>query len=193
MMSIDVATTPRFAARDDVFRRAQANAAVSVDTRFENLLDRHERRVRRLVFGMLGDADRLEDVLQEIFLKAYRGLPARFENDRVELAWLCRIAQRCCLNEIRRRDRRRESPGLPDDSRFASVEERDRSLLIASALRELRPRTRAVIVLVDLLGLDYEAAAKALRVPSGTVASRLHKARTELRAALLRAGVDVDA
>lgn len=181
-----------FPRRDEAFDRAQVVEALSGERRFEDLLDRHERRLRRVVFGMLADPNRVEDVLQEAFLKAYRALPTRFENDRVEAAWLYRIVHRCCLNELRSRRRRPESPGLPE-AKFASAEEGLDSLVVAHALGALQPAARAVVLLVDLIGLDYKTAAAALRVPAGTVASRLNKARSDLRAALLQAGVDVDA
>jgi RNA polymerase sigma-70 factor (ECF subfamily) len=179
--------------RDEAFERATAAEAIAADRRLQNLLDRYERRLRRVVFGMLGDPDRVDDVLQEAFLRAYRGLPAAFDNDRLEAAWLYRIVHRCCLNELRSRRRRPESPGIPDDSTFASHDHGLDSLVVAHALAELRPPARAVLLLVDVIGLDYETSAKALRIPAGTVASRLNKARAEMRAALRRAGVGDDA
>ena len=160
--------------------------ALSPRRRFENLLDRHEPRLRRVAFGMLGDPDRVDDVLQEAFLRAYRGLPSHFENDRAEAAWLYRIVHRCCLNELRSRRRRRETPGLFDEERFTAPEDAIQSLAVATALAELPPDARAVVLLVDVIGLDYETAAAALHLPRGTVASRLNGARARLRDALLR-------
>ena len=59
-------------------------------------------------------------------------------------------------------------------------------MTVAAALAELPPDARAVVLLVDLIGLDYETAASALRIPRGTVASRLNGARARLRTALLQ-------
>ena len=146
--------------RDAAYERAQAAEAVSRRRRFENLLERHEARLRRVAFGMLADPGRVDDVLQEAFIRAYRGLPDRFENDRQESAWLYRIVHRCCLNELRARRRRPEAPGLPEGLAAPAVRS-DESLAAAAALAELPPDTRAVVLLVDLVGLDYETAAAA--------------------------------
>jgi RNA polymerase sigma-70 factor (ECF subfamily) len=159
-----------------------AREALAPRRRFENLLDRHEARLRRVAYGMLGDPHRVDDVLQEAFLKAYRSLPDRFENERLEAAWLYRIVHRCCLDELRGRRRRREVVGIVE--RAAADADADASLVVAGALAQLSEQARAVVLLVDLIGLDYDAAALVLRVPRGTVASRLSAARAQLRKAL---------
>jgi RNA polymerase sigma factor (sigma-70 family) len=170
------------ARRDALHAARAAREAVSPRRRFENLLDRHESRLRRVAYGMLGDAHRVDDVLQEAFLKAYRSLPDRFENERLESAWLYRIVHRCCLDELRTRKRRREVAGVIE---LVSVDDdQDASLVVAGALAQLNPQSRAVVLLVDLIGLDYDTAALVLRVPRGTVASRLNVARGQLRKVL---------
>jgi RNA polymerase sigma-70 factor, ECF subfamily len=168
--------------RDALRAEREARDAVAPRRRFENLLDRHEARLRRVAFGMLGDPHRVDDVLQEAFLKAYRALPDRFENERLEAAWIYRIVHRCCLDELRRRKRRREVVGVLE--LVASEDEQDASLVVAGALARLAPDARAVVLLVDLIGLDYESAAAVLRVPRGTIAWRLHAARRALREVL---------
>jgi RNA polymerase sigma-70 factor, ECF subfamily len=167
--------------RDALHAARAAREALSPRRRFENLLDRHEARLRRVAFGMLGDAHRVDDVLQEAFLKAYRSLPDRFENERLEAAWLYRIVHRCCLDELRTRTRRREVTGVIE---LAVDDDQDASLVVAGALAQLSVQLRAVILLVDLIGLDYDTAALVLRVPRGTVASRLNVARARLREVL---------
>ena len=162
---------------DDVHARVRDLEAVSHRRRFESLLERHEARLRRVAFGMLGDSHRVDDVLQDAFVRAYRKLPARFESAQQESAWIYRIVHRTCLNELRSRRRRPESPGLPADVQASNED----SLAVAAALGELSVDARAVVLLVDLIGLDYETAASALRIPRGTVASRLNSARTKLK------------
>lgn len=164
----------------EAFRAArEAHEALSPRRRFENLLDRHEARLRRVAYGMLGDAHSVDDVLQDAFFKAYRALPDRFDNERAESAWLYRIVHRCCLDELRRRRRRREVAGVLE--LLAVDDDRDSSLVVAGALARLSERERAAILLVDLVGLDYDTAALVLGVPRGTVASRLSGARARLR------------
>jgi RNA polymerase sigma-70 factor (ECF subfamily) len=177
---------------DDAHARLRAVEAVSKRRRFETLLDRHEARLRRVAYGMLADSSRVDDVLQEALLRAYRKLPVRFETEQHEAAWLYRIVHRCCLNELRTRRRRPETLGVPDSAGAETDETVLASLAVATALAELPPDARAVVLLVDLIGLDYETAAAALRIPRGTVASRLSAARSLLRTAFAALEGDVD-
>jgi RNA polymerase sigma factor (sigma-70 family) len=135
--------------------------------------------LRRVAFGMLGDPHRVDDVPQETFLKAFLKLPRSFESDRQEAVWLYRVVHRCCLDELRRRRRRRETVGDPED--VAAGGELGASLAVTAALAALTPDARAVVLLVDLIGFDYDAAAETLGIPRGTVASRLNAARRRLR------------
>lgn len=168
---------------DDAHERLRALEAASKPRRFEMLLERHETRLRRVAYGMLGDPSRVDDVLQEALLRAYRKLPVRFETPQHEAAWLYRIVHRSCLNELRSARRRRETPGAyePAGASEAPDETTLASLAVAAALAQLAPDARAVVLLVDLIGLDYETAAETLGVPRGTVASRLNGAREALR------------
>src|SRR5689334_4985851 len=108
--------------------RERADAVSGVESqsgrrRFDDLLRRHHGMLRRVASGVLLDADVLDDVLQEAYLKAYRNLPRRFANEAHEAAWLSRIVYRCCLDELRRRKRRREQPSDAVDA--APAPERD--------------------------------------------------------------------
>lgn len=143
--------------------------------RFESILDRHHRRLRRVVAGMIGDASRVDDVLQEAYLKAYRRLPKRFANEAHEATWIYRVVYRCCLDELRRARRNRESP----QAEIHAVA--PMRLDVADALAELAPHDRAVLLLVDLLGFGYVEAASVLKIPRGTVASRLSIARQRFK------------
>jgi RNA polymerase sigma-70 factor, ECF subfamily len=169
---------------DDAHARLHALEGAAKPRRFERLLDRHESRLRRVAYGMLGDLARVDDVLQEALIRAYRKLPVTFESEQHEAAWLYRIVHRTCLNELRARKRRRETLGVPDDAARETDDASLASVAVAAALAELTPDARAVVLLVDLIGLDYETAAGVLHIPRGTVASRLNAARASLRAAL---------
>lgn len=139
---------------------------------------------------MLGAPESVDDVLQEAFVRAYRRLPGKFESERQEAAWLYKIVFRCCLNELRRRRRCPEIAGLPTERADNADGGPLSDIEIASALASLPIEQRAVVLLVDLTGFDYETTARVLHIPRGTVASRLNVARTRLRAALERGGID---
>ena len=164
--------------------REEAGRAVSTERtgrqRFEDLLHRHHAMLRRVAAGVLDRGDAVDDVLQEAYLKAYRNLPRRFENDEHEAAWLYRVVYNCCLDELKRR-RRREAVGL--DAELTPSRARDPldPVAVQAALRALSAQDRAVLFLVDLAGLGYDAAAEVLSVPRGTVASRLSVARSRFR------------
>src|SRR5436190_2794431 len=89
-------------------------ARVGVDpptdrARFEQMLDRHHRRLRKVVAGVIADPNRVDDVLQEAYYNAYRKLPRAFANEAHESTWFYRVVYRCCLNELRSRRRRPEA------------------------------------------------------------------------------------
>jgi RNA polymerase sigma-70 factor (ECF subfamily) len=159
--------------------------------RFEDIIRRHHAALRRVAAGVLVDADALDDVLQEAYLKAYKSLPRTFANAAHEAAWLHRVVYRTCVDELRRRQRRRSrelqlTEELPE-RRDASVR-----LDVRQGLRALDPQDRAVVLLVDLLGFDYETAARVTGVPRGTLAWRLSVARERFRAAIDEGGSEIE-
>lgn len=157
--------------------------APSDRARFEEMLNRHHRKLRRMVAGVVADPDRVDDVLQEAYYKAYRRLPRAFANDAHEATWLYRVTYRCCLDELRARKRRRESATAEVHLSVVPAEAQGR-VELEDALRALRPPDRAVLLLVGVLDLDYATAATVLGVPRGTLAWRLSTARARFRAAL---------
>lgn len=158
--------------------------------RFERIVQRHHARLRHVAAAMLvSDPGCVDDVLQEAYLRAYRRLPKRFANEAHEAAWLYRVVFRCCLDELRRPDRGfDELPAEVESSRSLAESYVIRSG-IARALGRLSTNDRAVLLLVDVAGLDYERASAVIGVPRGTLAYRLSVARGRLRAALIDEGV----
>jgi len=171
-----MAHAPAYAAASDL-------DAPSDRDRFEQMLARHHRRLRRLVAGVIADRDRVDDVLQEAYYKAYRKLPRRFENAAHESTWLYRVTYRCCLDELR--SQRRRPDGLELDPELALVgSEPHRMLLLEEAFKSLEPADRAVLLLVGVIGVDQATAAHILDLARPTVAWRLNGARQRLREAL---------
>jgi RNA polymerase sigma-70 factor (ECF subfamily) len=164
--------------------------APAAHLRFEQLVLRHDRRLRQLAAGMLAQPDRVEDVLQEAYAKAYRKLPRRFANEAHEAVWLHRVVHRCCLDELRRVRRRPEDATAEVERLQPAGEERVTRVGIDAAFARLSVGDRSVLLLVELAGLDYDAAAKVLRVPRGTAASRASRARERFRAALREEGIE---
>jgi RNA polymerase sigma-70 factor (ECF subfamily) len=166
---------------------------------FEPLVLRHAGRLRRLVWGLLGERrEEAEDAMQEIFLKAYRALP-RFREDAQFSTWLYRIA----VNHCRDLGRRAAPPhveldearleGLADERSGETGEEAplspERGEELRRLLGQLSERQRRILVMRELEGLSYEEIGGILRIPPGTVRSRLNRARAGLlRAAGRRSG-----
>jgi RNA polymerase sigma-70 factor (ECF subfamily) len=158
---------------------------------FRDLVRHHDAGLRALAFRLLGDAARMDDVLQEAYVKAYRGL-ASFRGESSVRTWLYRITYNACLDDMRRRSRVTDMPMQSVADRAASgPDPGERAVLrsgLSAALSLLPPDQRAAVLLVDAEGFDYAAAAGVLGVAEGTVASRASRARATLRAALRSSG-----
>lgn len=169
------------------------------DGAFDLLVQRHHQRIVRLAVRVLGQRDVALDVAQEVFVRAWRALP-RFEGNSRFSTWLTRIAINQCRNELRKRGtvkhtqpaslsepatgtgRAREQllPGSTPEPR-AFLEGQETRQALRDAMASLAPDAREVLVLKEVEALSYEGIAEILALPVGTVRSRLHRARAELR------------
>jgi RNA polymerase sigma-70 factor (ECF subfamily) len=157
------------------------------DEAFAAIVEHYDPGLRALAFRLLGDRGRMDDVLQEAYLRAYRALP-RFGGRSKLGTWLYRIVYNACIDELRRARAApttafEESDAWPED-RPGIPERVEAASDLAAALAQLDPRDRAAVLLVDAFGFDYREAARVLDMPEGTVASRLNRARGVLRRAL---------
>jgi len=165
---------------------------------FSALVARYQDRVLNLVFRRLSDRDLALDVAQEVFLKAYRGLP-RFQGDAQFFTWLFRITMNETISARRKLDRRGrplsldatgpdgELLGDPADSSFepaAEAARQDDQLMVQRAIHALDDELGQVLVLRDIEGLAYAEIAHVLQIPLGSVKSRIHRARQALKEAL---------
>jgi RNA polymerase sigma-70 factor, ECF subfamily len=157
---------------------------------FIELVKEHDRGLRTLAYRLLHDRMVMDDVMQDAYLKAFRGFSG-FRGDAEERTWLYRIVYNACLDRLRSDGRRREeslealierATGAAMDDPAESVAE---TSALASALALLQPDQRAVVLLVDAAGFTYDEAAEVLGIRPGTVGSRLHDARSALRTALV--------
>lgn len=173
--------------RGEVADATMAAAVAGDRSAFGQVVTHYDHRLRALAWRLLGDRTAMDDALQEAYVRAYRSLGG-FRHGSAPGTWLHRITYNVCIDELRRRNRQRTSPsdalvaeadpGPPPD---AVVAERSD---LATALATLPPDQRAAVLLVDAQGYDYAAAAEVLGIATGTVASRLFRARAALRLAL---------
>jgi len=150
------------------------------------LLRHYDARLRAVAWRVLHDADLMDDALQEVAVKALRGMSG-FRGEAPLGAWLCRIAYTTSVTFAERRDRSTpvDPSELPDTPWQTDLAERvvDASV-IDDALSTLPADQRIAVLLIDELGYGYAAAAHVLDVPLGTVASRVSTARARLRTEL---------
>jgi RNA polymerase sigma-70 factor (ECF subfamily) len=150
-------------------RRGEASA-------FDALLERHRGSVLNLAYQMLGAAEEAQDAAQEVFVRAFTRLRG-FRGDAAFATWLRRIAVNECINRLGRRGREGELPPELASARSSP----DEGLAVRAAIQSLSPPLRAALVLRELHGASYQEIAHILRVPVGTVRSRLAAAREKLR------------
>lgn len=174
---------------------------------YESLVRSHEGWAMAYAGAMLGSEDDAADAVQDAFVRAYRNL-GDLEPGRAFGAWFRAILRNRCLDELRSARSRREvrdedgRPGeeagsrarrgrrgrrRPDAPRRLERQELGRS--VRSALSELSREKRAVLVLREMEGMSYGEIADRLGVSDGTVASRLHHGRRELRRVLEERGI----
>ncbi len=160
---------------------------------FGLLVRRYQDRVFSTVYRLVGNAEDAQDVVQDAFLSAYQSLDA-FKGDSLFFTWLYRIAVNTAISFKRKQrvavslesGRNGEFPIEPHDASSMSVpshalEQAEQERRVQVALNRLSPEHRAVLILKDMEGQKYETMAEILQVPIGTIRSRLHRARLELR------------
>ncbi len=172
---------------------ALARAAREGDRRaFEELVRSTSTETYTLAYRLVGDEDDARDVVQEAYLRAYRGI-SRFRGDDRFTTWMYRITANCAVTHLERRRRHRHEE-LADDAPLADhCAERDPQARadvgalrdeLTQALQELPPRLRAVVVLRDVYDLRHEDIAAELGITETAAKVRLHRARARLRARL---------
>lgn len=160
---------------------------------YAELVDRYQRRLLGLLVHACGDRELAEDIAQDTFARAYRKLDL-FSGESQFYTWLARIAMNLLISNRRKKrienQVRQEgfetamdsvgSSSAPD----AMLELNDTQRCVRSAIAMLDDERRAVLMLRDFDGMDYETIAETLEIPVGTVRSRLHRARLELKSIL---------
>jgi RNA polymerase sigma-70 factor (ECF subfamily) len=170
----------------ELVTRAQAGEREA----FAMLYRRHQARVYRFARAMTGSDTMAEDVVQDVFLELMRGL-GRYDPSRAALStYLFGVARNISRYQMRGRRRlsRLDAAGdaVAADDPSAGLVQSDRVRHVRAGIAALPKRYREVILLCDIHDLSYVDAADALKVPLGTVRSRLHRARQQLLERLQR-------
>lgn len=173
----------------ELVRRAQAGDEAA----FRRLVDRHADRAYALALRIVRTASDAEEVAQDAFVRAWRGLP-RFRGDAAFSSWLYRIVARRAFDRAAvlkgRRGREVEADAeaierLPDDARHVDDDARARARRLARLVASLPDVPRLVVTLYYFEDRSVEEVAKTLQMPENTVKTHLSRARAALRGAWL--------
>ena len=166
---------------------------VPVTPTWEEIARSHGRFLYTVAYRLTGNDADAHDLVQEVLLRVRKGLET-YRPGSLE-GWLSRITTNAFLDEVRRR-KRRPTVALPDDADRVLVDDAaDPDTVLATttlpadiqaALLTLPEDFRAAVVLCDVVGLQYDEIAEDLDIPIGTVRSRIHRGRAQLREALTR-------
>ncbi len=182
-------------------RRCKAGDAVA----WEELVRQYNRRIYNICYRFTGSPDQAEDLTQEVFIRMYRSLDSYDAEKAAFTTWITTMTRNLLVDHFRKtkHDRMTDSlestvtddedgPTLGDqlhdasvtpDTRIASQETKR---MVHLALQKLSPELREAVILRDLQDMDYRDIAQVLKVPEGTVKSRINRGRTELGRLLAR-------
>jgi RNA polymerase sigma-70 factor, ECF subfamily len=157
---------------------------------WEEIVRQHRRKVFNIAYKFTGKHDEAEDLTQDIFLKIFRSLHT-FDRRANFQTWLVSVSRNLCIDHYRSVRKERETidrdvdageltPAAATPSAYAELEQRGRVELLRRALAELQPTLRSAVMLRDIQELSYQEIADRLRLPEGTVKSRINRGRTEL-------------
>jgi RNA polymerase sigma factor (sigma-70 family) len=154
------------------------------------IVRQHWRKVFNVAYKFVGKHDEAEDLTQDIFLKVFKSLDT-FDRRANFQTWLISVSRNLCIDHYRSVRKERETidrdvdanelaPAARDEGPIAALEQRDRVALLRQALAALPETLRTAVLMRDIQELSYQEIADALRLPEGTVKSRINRGRTEL-------------
>lgn len=154
---------------------------------FRILVERYQSSVAGVVKGMLGDCPEADDVGQETFIRLYNSLKD-YRGDAALKTYLTRIAMNLSLNELKKRKRYSSTTVSLDsginynpESEVSAPERKENMEIIQKAIDLLEPRQKSVFIMRIVEGYSTIETAKALKIPLGTVLSRLSRATEEMK------------
>lgn len=172
---------------------------------FEKLVELYSDRAYAVAFGVMGNPHDASDMTQEAFIKVYRNIK-KFNFKSAFNTWLHRIVKNTCIDEIRKRKRKKEisldstydsgdgeyTMQIADDSPGVQeiLERQETEEMLWDALETLDEKHRLVIVLADIKGYDYNEISDITELPLGTVKSRISRGRTKLAEIIRKNGTN---
>ena len=174
--------------------RAIARAKRGDAEAFSALVETYETSVYRLALRMCGNAHDAEEVTQEAFLAAWKGLPA-FRGESKFSSWLYQLTSNAAIDFLRREKRHRGATPIEEEVDLAApgtpqqaAEEAELREALQQALDALTPEHRQIFLLRQMQQMSYEEIGRLLGLESGTVKSRLSRAKKQLRQILTQKG-----
>ena len=173
------------------------------DESFSLLVELFQDRAYAIAFGVMGNSHDAFDMVQESFIKVYKNIK-KFNFKSSFNTWLFRIIKNTCIDEIRRKNRKKtisyDATFKNDDSEMSYqfedensdidliIEKNERKKLIENSISKLNIEHRTVIVLADIKGYNYLEISELLNINIGTVKSRISRGRTKLAEIIRRDG-----
>jgi len=165
---------------------------------WEAIVRQYWRKVFNTAYKFVGRHEQAEDLTQEIFLKIFKSLDT-FDRRANFQTWLISVSRNLCIDHYRRVRKEREtidhqvdanelSPISHEPSPMAGLERRDRVSLLRHAMAKLPDTLRTAVLMRDIQEMTYQEIADSLRLPEGTVKSRINRGRTELARHVKRLG-----
>jgi RNA polymerase sigma-70 factor (ECF subfamily) len=167
------------------------------------IVRQYSRRIYNLAYRFTSSHAAAEDLTQEVFIRVYRSL-GQYDAGLGDLSnWLMRLARNLIIDDYRKRQRTPTDAGddladheyhLPaaSDSPQRSLERQERKLQVLAAINKLSPDLRECVILRDIEELTYQEIVNLLKIPEGTVKSRINRGRIELAKVLRRMKVNPD-
>lgn len=166
---------------------------------FNELVLMHQNRIMNIAFGMLSNTDDAADAAQEVFIKVFRNIGG-FKEQSSFSTWIYRVTVNVCNDILRKNSRHKTvSLNMHFDDEEHEFDIKDTSMTpdelvhtaeiqneVRYAVSKLKPEYKAVITLYDIEGLPYDKISEILKIPMGTVKSRLSRARTALKKELTK-------
>lgn len=198
-LGINFAPSPTRARLDSDFNLVE-RCLNGDEAAWETLVRTHTRRVYGFCYRFTGKDSEAQDLTQEVFLRVFRSLKSYRSDEGAFVTWLTRLSRNLLIDNYRRTRKERLTESI--EEQLPMIEEREEaaarpdrllagqeaSEALQKALQRLSPDLREAVILRDLQEMDYREIATALKIPEGTVKSRLNRGRAELARVLRQQG-----